>query len=100
MVAWHGDASSDSIASIYRGSQVAGSLSIRNVDDELITRLKRRAARHGQSAEAEVRDILRQVLEGEADGDFERLAADLRRLTAARPQTPAEILQREGRDER
>ena len=79
---------------------MAGSLSIRNVDDELITRLKRRAARHGQSAEAEVRDILRQVLDGEADGDFERLAADLRRLTAARPQTPAEILQREGRDER
>ena len=79
---------------------MVGSLSIRNVDDELITRLKRRAARHGQSAEAEVRDILRQVLEGEADGDFERLAAELRRLTAARLQTPAEILQREGRDER
>ena len=78
---------------------MAGSLSIRNVDDELITRLKRRAARHGQSAEAEMRDILRQVLEGEADGDFERLAANLR-LTVARPQTPAEMLQREGRDER
>lgn len=79
---------------------MAGSLSIRNVDDELITRLKRRAARHGQSAEAEMRDILRQVLEGEADGDFEQLAADLRRLTATRAQTPAEILQREGRGER
>lgn len=79
---------------------MAGNLSVRNVDDELISRLKRRAARHGQSAEAEVRDILRQVLEGEADGDFERLAADLRRLTATRMQTPAEILQREGRDER
>ena len=79
---------------------MAGNLSVRNVDDELISRLKRRAARHGQSAEAEVRDILRQVLEGEADGDFERLAADLRQLTAARTQTPAEILQREGRDER
>ena len=79
---------------------MAGNLSVRNVDDELISRLKRRAARHGQSAEAEVRDILRQVLEGEADGDFERLAADLRQLTAARMQTLAEILQREGRDER
>ncbi len=78
---------------------MAGNLSIRNVDDELIARLKRRAARHGQSAEAEMRDILRQVLEGEADADFEQLAADLRRLTAARTQTPAEILQREGRDE-
>lgn len=79
---------------------MAGSLSIRNVDDELITRLKRRAARHGQSAEAEMRDILRQVLEGEADGDFEQLAADLRRLTATQEQTPAEVLQREGRGER
>ena len=79
---------------------MAGSLSIRNVDDVLITRLKRRAARHGRSAEAEMRDILRQALEGEADGDFERLAADLRKLTATRTQTPAEVLQGEGRDER
>lgn len=79
---------------------MAGSLSVRNVDDVLITRLKRRAARHGRSAEAEMRDILRQALEGEADGDFERLAADLRKLTASRTQTPAEVLQREGRDER
>ncbi len=79
---------------------MAGSLSIRNVDDELIVRLKRRAARHGQSAEAEMRDILRQVLEGEAETDFEHLAAELRRLTAGRRHTPAEALQREGRDER
>nr|WP_321985818.1 plasmid stability protein stbC [uncultured Lichenicoccus sp.] len=79
---------------------MASSLSIRNVDEELVSRLKRRAARHGQSAEAEVRDILRQALEGEADADFDRLAAELRRLTATRVQTPAEILQREGRDER
>ena len=79
---------------------MAGSLSVRNVDDVLITRLKRRAARHGRSAEAEMRDILRQALEGEADGDFERLAADLRKLTASRTQTPAEVLQGEGRDER
>ena len=79
---------------------MAGNLSVRNVDDVLITQLKRRAARHGRSAEAEMRDILRQALEGEGNGDFERLAADLRKLTAARTQTPAEILQREGRDER
>lgn len=79
---------------------MAGSLSVRNVDDELIARLKRRAARHGQSAEAEVRDILRQVLESEAETEFERLAADLRRLSAHRRHTPAEVLQREERDER
>lgn len=80
---------------------MAGNLSVRNVDDVLIVRLKRRAARHGRSAEAELRDILRQALEGEVVGDdFERLAADLRKLTAARVQTAAETLQRDGRDDR
>lgn len=64
---------------------MADSLSIRNVDDELIDRLKRRAARHGQSAEAEMRDILRQVLEGEAETNFEHLTAELQRLTAGPP---------------
>ena len=82
------------------GVAVTGSLSIRNVDDELLVRLKRRAARHGRSAEAGMRDILRQVLEGEAETDFENLAAELRRLTAGRHHTPAEALQREERDER
>lgn len=76
------------------------SLSVRNLDDDLIDRLKRRAARHGQSAEAEVRDILRQVLEAEADANFDKLAAQLRALTAKRHQTPSEQLVREGRDER
>ena len=66
----------------------------------MIDRLKRRAARHGRSAEAEVRDILRQALKAEAGTDFERLAADLRALAAGRIHTPAEALQREGRDER
>ncbi len=79
---------------------MASSLSVRNLDNELVARLKRRAARHGRSAEAEVRDILRQVLEGEAETRFDDLAAELRALTAGRQHTPAEQLQREGRDER
>ena len=77
-----------------------GSLSVRNLPDEMMSKLKRRAARHGQSTEAEVRDILRRVLDAEPTGDFERLAAELRKLTAGRPHTPSEVLQREGRDER
>jgi plasmid stability protein len=76
------------------------SLSVRNLDDDLLARLKRRAARHGRSAEAEVRDILRQTLSGEADTDFDALAAELRALTSGRRHTPAEDLLREGRDER
>ena len=39
-----------------------GSLLVRNVDDDLVSRLKARAAAHGRSAEAEHRDILRQAL--------------------------------------
>lgn len=77
-----------------------GSLHVRNVDDELIVRLKRRAARHGRSAEAEHREILAQALSREDAPDFEDLAADLRRLLEGRKHTPAEALLREGRDER
>jgi plasmid stability protein len=76
------------------------SLSVRNLDEDLIRRLKRRAARHGRSAEAEARDILRRALSGEAEIDFAALAAELRALTAGRRHTPAEELLREGRDER
>ncbi len=76
------------------------SLSIRNLDTTLVDRLKRRAARHGRSAEAEVREILRQTLEAEDEPGFDAMAAELRALTAGRRHTPAETLMREGRDER
>lgn len=76
------------------------SLSVRNLDDDILARLKRRAARHGRSAEAEIREILRQTLTGEAEIDFDRLAAELRALTSDRPHTPAEKLLRQSRDER
>lgn len=42
-----------------------GQLIVRNLDEKLVVALKRRAARHGRSAEAEHRAILREVL---ADG--------------------------------
>jgi len=77
-----------------------GSLSVRNIDDDLILRLKRRAARHGRSAEAEHREILRRALSGEAEPNFDDLAAKFRKLTRGRRHTPAEVLLREGRDER
>ncbi|TVS08764.1 MAG: hypothetical protein EA417_22075 [Gammaproteobacteria bacterium] len=77
-------------------------LHVRNVDDELIVRLKRRTARHGRSAEAEHRKILAQAQaqSRESAPEFEDLAADLRRLLQGRRHTPAEDLMREGRDER
>jgi len=79
---------------------MAGNLHVRNLEDDLITRLKRRAARHGRSTEAEHREILRQALAGEVEVSFDELAAELRKLTKRRRQTPSEILLREGRDER
>ena len=79
---------------------MAGNLHVRNLDDELIVRLKRRAARHGRSTEAEHREILRQALADEEEPSFDTLAAELRKLTRRRKQTPSEILLREGRDER
>ena len=76
------------------------SLHVRNLDEALVVRLKLRAARHGRSAEAEHRAILQKVLAAEVEPSFDDLAAALRKLTAERHQTPSEILQREGRDER
>ena len=77
-----------------------GNLHVRNLDDDLIARLKRRAARHGRSAEAEHREILRQALTAEVEPSFDTLAAELRQLTRDGKQTPSEILLREGREER
>ena len=79
---------------------MAGNLHVRNLEDDLIARLKHRAARHGRSTEAEHREILRQALANEEEASFEKLAADLRRLTKRRKQTPSEVLLREGRAER
>jgi len=79
---------------------MAGNLHVRNLDDDLIARLKRRAARHGRSTEAEHREILRQALATELEPSFDALAAELRKLTKRRKQTPSEVLLREGREER
>jgi len=79
---------------------MAGNLHVRNLDDDLIAKLKRRAARHGRSTEAEHREILRQALETEVNLTFDTLAAELRQLTKWRKQTPSEVLLRESRDER
>jgi plasmid stability protein len=75
-------------------------LHVRNLDDELVAKLKRRAARHGRSAEAEHREILQQALSAEVEPSFWDLASELRALTEGRKHTPSELLIREGRDER
>ena len=79
---------------------MAGNLQVRNIEDEAIQRLKQRAVRNGRSAEAEHREILRQVLSSEPASSFRELAAELRAMTAGRKHTPSGVLQREGRNER
>jgi plasmid stability protein len=79
---------------------MAGNLHVRNLEDDLILRLKRRALRHGRSAEAEHREILRQALASESETSFADLAAKLRAMTAGRQQTPSQQLLRESREER
>ena len=75
-------------------------LIVRNLDEELVARLKLRAAEHGRSDEAEHREILRKALVTEPRRSFRELAARVRSMTAGRTHTPSEVLLREGRDER
>ncbi len=58
-------------------------LLVRNLDDEVKARLRRRAARRGHSMEEEARDILRNALRDEGDsipGLGSRIAARFARL--------------------
>jgi plasmid stability protein len=56
-------ASIDSNDSTAGSSQAMATLTIRNLDDAVRDRLRRRAAEHGHSMEEEVRQILCQVVE-------------------------------------
>ena len=78
-------------------------LTVRNVPDEVHRALRVRAAQHGRSAEAEVREILsaalvpsQRLLLGEALASLGRELAltdnDVAALDAARDRTPADPL--------
>ena len=58
-------------------------LTVRNVADSVVHALKRRAAAHGRSAEAEHREILRETLL-EMNVDFAARAKDLRKRLRSR----------------
>ena len=79
-------------------------LTVRNLDEDVVRRLRIRAAEHGRSAEAEHREILRLVL---VDGDrparwleAARRLAEFRRRTADRESSTVAALLAESRDER
>jgi antitoxin FitA len=73
-------------------------LTVRNLDEEVVKELRIRAAEHGRSAEAEHRDILRAALAGRRrhmarQQAAERLA-EFRRQTSGRgPNSSAELLE-------
>lgn len=76
---------------------------LRNLDDDLKEKLRQSAARNGRSMNAELCDIVRAALTrpGRAStADLKKLAADIRKLSNAKRQTPSEELLRETRNER
>ncbi len=74
-------------------------LLVRNVPEDIVDALKRRAAEHGRSAQAEHRIILEEALCARRAGFWERAAA-LRAETRGRISVPSEELIRQDRDER
>ena len=78
-----------------------GTVNVRRLDDELIGRLRRRAAENNRSLEGEVRHILEEAANGgmgEKGSNFRALSRSLRKQTSARSQTPSHLLIRNDRD--
>ncbi len=79
-------------------------LTVRNLDEDVVRRLRIRAAEHGRSAEAEHREILRLALVDDTQQAGRRQAAqrlaDFRQRTAGRGSPSAEALLQEARAER
>jgi plasmid stability protein len=76
-----------------------GQVLIRNVEDSVILSLKERAAEHGRSLEAELRQVLADAARKSRTALIQELAG-IRALTPKGPRVLAEDLVREGRDER
>ncbi|MCY4614934.1 MAG: hypothetical protein OXC71_00870 [Chloroflexi bacterium] len=77
-------------------------VNVRRLNEEVVRKLKERAAAHEHSLEAELRDILERVV---AEDDyqakkraFRERSRQLRALTAGRRHTPSEELIRASRD--
>ena len=76
-------------------------LHVRRLDDDVVSRLKRRAVANHRSLEGEVRHILEQAATddmAERMRAFRVLSERLRGETGDEPQIPAHVLIREDRD--
>ena len=77
-------------------------INVRQLDDEVVRRLKHRASGNNRSLEGEVRTILEAAVEGDSTAKreaFLALSARLRRASEGHAHTPAEVLIREDRDQ-
>jgi len=84
---------------IIKGMTKGAQLLVRDVPFDVVEALKRRAAEHGRSAEAEHRLILEEMLRP-GRSDFWERAAELREETRGRILTDSTELIRRDRDER
>ncbi len=76
-------------------------INVRQLDDDVVDRLKRRASSNNRSLEGEVRHVLECAAHDDMAAKRARFleASDrLREKTRGRKQTPAEVLIREDRD--
>ena len=76
-------------------------INVRQLDEGVLKRLKRRASLNNRSLEGEVRHILEGTVEDDMAAkraSFQALSDRLRRKTDGRAHTPAEVLIREDRD--
>ena len=76
-------------------------INIRQLDDNVVRRLKHRASMNNRSLESEVRHILERAAEDDMvakRASFLAVADRLRQKTEGRAHTPAEVLTREDRD--
>jgi plasmid stability protein len=70
---------------------------IRDLDDSVVEKLKRQAADHGRSLQAELKAILEEQAQQAGKAEARALAARIRHRIASRPQTDSGILQAEDR---
>jgi len=74
-----------------------GSITVRNLDDQVIARLKAQAQANGRSLEAEVRLALIRAASGHDGVDLRALAERIAAMTPDVPQTDSTELLREDR---
>ena len=79
-------------------------VTVPDVDADVVRRLKNLAAQNNRSLESELRRILEKAIANDAEAmaakrkAFRELSRELLKLTAGKPQIPAEVLIRQDRD--